>query len=238
MKQAPARAAVVALAVSVVVVMGLAPLGCARAHQERKAASVGTANAEPKRAADVEGEKPSAAAVAERAPDEPVDPLAGIGGDPSVGFVGEDRLLVFAPAAGADDVVVPAFDVACVRGEDALRAPDGVDARFERFAEEQKIALGRVRFVRLERDLATSRGGAPRLCRPVREDAEIYAPLFRQREPAATWLVDREGSDVSAAVRRLVERAAKAGAASAGPPRAIVVRGKVVAVALPIRSPS
>lgn len=166
-------------------------------------------------------------AVVDEEPPAPPDPFEGITGDPSVGFAGEEQLLL---DDRATELTVPAFDVACVRGEDLLRAPASVDARFESVASEQSVPLGRVRFVRIERRDAS----VARLCRPVRHDARLYAPLFREQEPASTWLVEYDAGDVRAAVRRLVERAASKKATAAGPPRAIVVRGEVVAVALPI----
>lgn len=211
-----------ACAAVLVVLAGIGAFACA--SKERKAASAPhTGDGEPIAAApdDVEtADEPVE-------PPAPVDPLAGVTGDPAVGFAGEERLLL---AAGAAELEVPAFDVACVRGEDVLRAPADVDARFESVALEQKVSLGRVRFVRIER----RDGSVARLCRPVREDALLYAPLFRVQEPASTWLVEPEAGDVEAGMRRLLERAASQKARAAGPPRAIVVRGKVVALALPI----
>ncbi len=222
-----------ALSVVVVLSLALAASACARSH-ERKAAPTVRAGADHGVAPAAVSPDPSDDDDDSEAVQAAVDPLAGITGDASVGFPGDDRLLAEALAA---DLEVPAFDVACVRAEDALRAPATVDARFQNFAEEQHVALGRVRFVRLEQDPRIHTGRAePRLCRPVREDAELYAPLFRVREPASTWLVEREQKDVGAAVRVLVERAAKQGAKAAGPPRAVVVRGEIVAVALPIVS--
>lgn len=222
----------------VLVVIGLVAFACARAQERKAAPSVSPESAAAPSAAT--GEEPASGSVVQDsvvavATAEPLDPFHGISGDLSVGFAGDDRLLA---EALANDVMVPAFDVACLRGDDALRSPDEVDARFQSLADAQKVSVGRVRFVRLERDPSRAGRGQPRLCRPVAEDAELYAPLFRERESAATWLVEREHSDVKEAVKRLLQRAQKAGAVSAGPPRAVVVRGKVVAVALPILSPS
>lgn len=173
-------------------------------------------------------EKPTARAKP-RPPPAPKDPFEGITGDASVGFEGAEQLL---KEAIVGELVLPSFEVACVRGEDALETPSAVDGQIERLALEQQISLGRVRFVRIESD--PSRGSASaRLCRPVREDALLYAPLFREREPASRWLVEAS-ADVPTALRALLSRAAAEQAKATAPPRAIVVRGKVVAVALPV----
>lgn len=219
-----------ALLLLLLVVVGLGAFACARAS-ERRAPKAPLAEVTPSSTnagESVPSEEPEAPA----APAAPHDPFAGISGDRALGFAGEESLLTDTLQA---DVGMPALDVACLGGRDALSAPAVLDARLEQIAADQDVSLGRVRFVRLESDPSRAPTRAmPRLCRPVMATAELHAPLFREKELASTWLVESAATDVPAATRRLMERAAKAGARAAGAPRVVVVRGKHVAVALPI----
>lgn len=217
------------LLVVVVVVVGIGAFACARASERRAPkAPIAEATASSTAGESVTPEEPEEPAALAA----PEDPFAGIRGDRAVGFPGEESLLTDTLMG---DVGMPALDVACLGGSDALSAPTVLDARFEEIAAEQEVSLGRVRFVRLESDPSRVPSQAmPRLCRPVMGTAVLHAPLFRQKEPPSTWLVEGAPTDVPAATRRLLERAAKAGAKAAGAPRVVVVRGKHVAVALPI----
>lgn len=216
-----------ALASAFLALAGAGVFACA--SKDRKAP--GTPLDEDAPAAVVEPAPAKAAAPSPPPP--PRDPFEGISGDPTVGFEGAEALL---REAIAPDLELPAFDLACFRAEGALETPGLVDSGLEQLAREQAVALGRVRLIRIESD--PSRGEVhARLCRPVREDALLHAPLFREKEPAARWLVEPQ-ADVAAAVKALLSRAAEERVKPAAPPRAVVVRGRVVAVALPVTGAS
>lgn len=186
------------------------------------------------------GKVPAAvpAAVPEPAQPEPVveapaDPFEGISGEAKLGFPAEEALLAAEVPALLD---APALALACLPRKDALEQPGLADARLEALGEEQQAPLGRLRFVRFESDpLASPMRTVPRLCRSVGDDAALYAPLFRVREPAARWLLESlKERDLSSALASLLARAADEGRAPAGPPRVVLVRGLAVAAALPV----
>lgn len=163
--------------------------------------------------------------------EEPADPLAGISGAKDVTFDGEEPLLLWAKG---DQLRVAEHELACLAEDNALSDPGRADARLENVAEDQGVKLGRLRVVRIERPL-DGEAHRPRLCRPVTPDAALYAPLFRVREPASTWRLQDVGAGTKKTLASLLESTRAQGQQPASVPRAVVVRGQVRAVALPVR---
>jgi hypothetical protein len=166
-----------------------------------------------------------------KAPAAKEDPLAGITGDASLAFAGEEALLSKTPAARVDVVAV---DLACLPDGRAAAEPASVLARLDEVAAEQGVALGRLRVVRYEAHPGQD-PKALRACRPVAKDAAIFAPLFRVKEPPAAWRIALlEGAASAEAVTAFIDEVMKGGGKPVAPPRLVVVREEIVAVALPV----
>lgn len=144
------------------------------------------------------------------------------------------------PAAVSRDVLEqPALDFVCVGTIDALDALTEAETALGLLASQQGVTLGTLRFVRFDSDpAARPRRTQPRLCASVVEAHLVYAPLFREREISASWLIERGFTtpDASAGelVARLANRAATAGWRPLGPVRALVEDGAFVGLALPV----
>ena len=134
---------------------------------------------------------------------------------------------------------MPALGLACIASDDAFAQPKRAQERLDAVAAAQGVALGGPRLVRMMRDpRASLTDPAPRACRPVDDRARIAAPLYREREPAASWLLVTPGNkgivDDTARLLRECKALKRVGLL---PPRAILDDdGHTLALALPIGS--
>lgn len=197
----------------------------------------------PAAAVDVEergaGQVKEPSPVVEEAPSIPQPPAAPAPEPPPppnpVPVEGEGALLALLGAAAPATVDMGAFDIACLAHPRALIAPKEADRSLDEVAREQGVTLGQLLLVRIERDPARARERAPlRVCRPVSPEAELYAPLFREKERAGRWVVAKTQGNLLEDLRRLLGSAEARGKAPADRPRALVVEDRVVLLALPL----
>ena len=133
-------------------------------------------------------------------------------------------------------VDVPAMELACLVAADALVDGPKAKARFESMAEKEQVPLGRIGFVRLERDPARSlTDPPPHWCRNVASRSYLKAPLFREHEAAARWLVKRLSAGIAADAATLIAATLTKNLDVTAHPRVLVDdAGVPVAVAVPV----
>jgi hypothetical protein len=136
-------------------------------------------------------------------------------------------------------LAMPALELACLPAADSLTQTAKASAHFEAEAEKMAVPLGRLSFILLERDPARSlTDPPPRLCRNIASRTPLKAPLFREKEPAARWLVRRMRANVVVDTAAVLDAAlAQQLTASAHPRVVLDPHGALVAVAVPVGAP-
>jgi hypothetical protein len=134
-------------------------------------------------------------------------------------------------------VDMPQLELACMPAADALTDANKARARFDKVAEKLNVPVGRVTFVLLERDPSRSiTDPPPRLCWNIPSATALKAPLFREREVAARWLVRRIATNLVDDAGALVHASTEKKLDAIAAPRVIVDdKGALVAVALPVK---
>ena len=148
---------------------------------------------------------------------------------------GERDLLSLVDAEAPSSVRMEPFELACLAHPRALTAPEEADRSLAEIARGQEVALGRLLLVRIERDPNRRRAEPlPRVCRPVAPSAELYAPLFREKERGGHWVVTGRRGELLDDLAQLLRAAKEGGAKAADRPRVLVVDDRIVLLALPL----
>lgn len=121
---------------------------------------------------------------------------------------GQAALFGRLPGAGMTaSVALGPFDVACFQSAEIFSDPAAANERLQQVADAQGIALGALTLVRVETAVSEVAGmPQARLCRPVPKTAELYAPLFREVQPASRWVILQPSSEEGSILDQLVSR--------------------------------